>query len=79
MVRASDSLHLKTDTDPVSKMLSSVEYYAMDEVQNFNNPEYCTSSVDPTRIAEYKYSSNMNYRLRKPIRYELQMTFNFSS
>jgi hypothetical protein len=65
MLRASDPLNLETDTDPVSKMLSALEYYAMDEVQNFNNPEYCTSSEDPIRIAEYKYSPNVTYRLRK--------------
>jgi hypothetical protein len=47
MVHASDPFHLNTDTDPVSKMLSSLEYYAMGEVQNFSNPEYCTVSVDP--------------------------------
>jgi hypothetical protein len=66
-------------TYPVSNLLSALEYYTMDEVQNFSNPEYCSLSVDPILIVECKYSSNMNYRLRTPITYELRISFSFSS
>jgi hypothetical protein len=42
--------HLRTERDPVSEMLCSLEYRAMDEVQKPSNPECYTPSSEPFRI-----------------------------
>jgi hypothetical protein len=42
--------HNVSETDPVSKMLCSLEYWTMDKVQKPSNPKCYTPSTEPFRI-----------------------------
>jgi hypothetical protein len=55
--------HLRTETDPVSETLCSLEYWTMDKVKKPNNPESLT--VRHRQVVMYIVTSSLEcYRLR---------------
>jgi hypothetical protein len=46
----SPTSHLRTETDPVSETLCSLEYRTMDNVQKPSNSEYYTPPLEPFRV-----------------------------